>query len=107
MEEQTMKRISINLLLIFSLLLDLVGSATAQATYTSPTDKPGPAVDKLLFKAFNLDRAPLDLQVGEMDMYYYNLKIAAARQLRDNKKVQLFEAPANTLSLILNPASAP
>ncbi|MFN8489788.1 MAG: ABC transporter substrate-binding protein [Caldilineaceae bacterium] len=102
-----MKRISINLLLILSLFMGLVGSAAAQATYTAPTDKPGPAVDKLLFKAFNVDRAPLDLQAGEMDMYYYNLKIAAARQLRDNKKVQLFEAPANTLSLILNPAPAP
>jgi peptide/nickel transport system substrate-binding protein len=35
------------------------------------------------------------------------LKIAAARELQNNDKVKLYEAPANTLSLILNPAPAP
>src|SRR6476469_936040 len=102
-----MKRTAFNLLMILGLLLGTVSITAAQSTYTPPNDKPGPAVDKLIFKAFNVDRAPLDLQAGEMDMYYYNLKIAAARQLRTDKRVQLFEAPANTLSLILNPAPAP
>lgn len=94
-------------LLLLALLLSTTASIVAQDGYTPPTDQPGPAVDKLYFKAFNVDRAPLDLEAGEMDIYYYNLKIAAARKLRDNKAVQLFEAPANTLSLLLNPAPAP
>jgi len=102
-----MKRIIINLFISLSLLLAMVGAATAQADYEAPTDEPGPAVEKLFFRAFNVDRAPLDLEAGEMDMYYYNLKIAAARELRDNQNLQLFEAPATTLSLILNPAPAP
>ena len=48
--------------------------------------KPGPAVERLYFKAFNVDRAPLDLEAGEMDLYYFNLKNCrgprAARQRR-------------------------
>ena len=82
-------------------------SASVLAQYTPPHDEPGPAVERLYFKAFNVDRAPLDLQAGEMDLYYFNLKIAAARELRDKEGIQLYEAPASTISLILNPAPAP
>ena len=82
-------------------------SFTALAQYTPPHEKPGPAVERLYFKAFNVDRAPLDLEAGEMDLYYFNLKIAAARELRDTEGIQLYEAPASTISLILNPAPAP
>ncbi|MFZ4657589.1 MAG: ABC transporter substrate-binding protein, partial [Caldilineaceae bacterium] len=102
-----MKRFILHLVLLCALFLNGSALTLAQDDYTPPTDQPGPAVDTLYFKAFNVDRAPLDLEAGEMDMYYYNLKIAAARKLRDNKEIQLFEAPANTLSLILNPAPAP
>lgn len=97
----------LRLILLFALLINSAVVLFAQDDYTPPTDQPGPAVDKLYFKAFNVDRAPLDLEAGEMDLYYYNLKIAAARKLRDNKDIQLFEAPANTISLLLNPAPAP
>lgn len=97
----------LRLLLLLAFLINAAAAAFAQDDYTPPTEQPGPAVDKLYFKAFNVDRAPLDLAAGEMDLYYYNLKIAAARKLRDNKDVQLFEAPANTISLLLNPAPAP
>ena len=82
-------------------------SSSALAQYTPPHEKPGPAVERLYFKAFNVDRAPLDLEAGEMDLYYFNLKIAAARELRDTEGIQLYEAPASTISLILNPAPAP
>ncbi|MCB0062439.1 MAG: hypothetical protein KDE19_09995 [Caldilineaceae bacterium] len=101
-----MIRRSIPIVLLLSLLLPWSGSALAQEEYTPPTAKPGPAVETLYFKSFNVDRAPLDIEAGEMDLYYYNLKIAAARELRDNDTVNLYEAPANTLSLILNPAPA-
>lgn len=97
----------LRLMLLLALLINAAVAAFAQDDYTPPTDQPGPAVDKLYFKAFNVDRAPLDLEAGEMDLYYYNLKIAAARKLRDHKDIQLFEAPANTISLLLNPAPAP
>ncbi|MEZ4864369.1 MAG: ABC transporter substrate-binding protein [Caldilineaceae bacterium] len=98
----------LRMFLLLSLVLGVSASALAQETYTPPSDdQPGPAVDKLYFKAFNVDRAPLDLEAGDMDLYYYNLKIAAARELRDHKAVKLYEAPANTISLILNPAPAP
>lgn len=82
-------------------------SSSALAQYNPPHEEPGPAVERLYFKAFNVDRAPLDLEAGEMDLYYFNLKIAAARELRDNEGIQLYEAPASTISLILNPAPAP
>ncbi len=98
----------IHMLLTVSLLLPWAAVAHAQEEeYTPPTDQPGPAAETLYFKSFNVDRAPLDLEAGEMDLYYYNLKIAAARELRDNETVNLYEAPANTLSLLLNPAPAP
>ncbi|MDE0142629.1 MAG: ABC transporter substrate-binding protein [Caldilineaceae bacterium] len=82
-------------------------SASVLAQYDPPHEEPGPAVERLYFKAFNVDRAPLDLEAGEMDLYYFNLKIAAARELRDKEGIQLYEAPASTISLILNPAPAP
>ena len=81
-------------------------TATAQSSYEPPHDLPGPAVDTLVFRAFDVDRAPLDLLAGEMDIYYYNLKISAAKELQ-NEDVKLYESPASTISLILNPAPAP
>ena len=74
--------------------------------YAAPHDLTGPAVETLIFRAFDVDRAPLDMQAGEMDLYYYNLKISAARELRE-QDIQLLEAPATTISLLLNPAPAP
>jgi hypothetical protein len=74
-------KLFLNLLIIFSLLLSLTGVAAAQDDYQPPTDQPGPAVEKLFFKAFNVDRAPLDLQAGEMDMYYFNLRSAGQHPL--------------------------
>ncbi len=74
--------------------------------YEAPHELTGPAVDTLIFRAFDVDRAPLDLQAGEMDLYYYNLKISAAKELQA-QDIQLFEAPATTISLLLNPAPAP
>ena len=96
-----LKVVPISLAIMFGL------SSSVLAQYSPPHEEPGPAVERLYFKAFNVDRAPLDLEAGEMDLYYFNLKIAAARELRDNEGIQLYEAPASTISLILNPAPAP
>jgi peptide/nickel transport system substrate-binding protein len=69
----------------------------------------GPALDSLIFSSFNVDQAPLQIQNGEMDLYLFGLKIDAARQLAEKAPdaIDLIEAPASTLSLILNPAPAP
>ncbi|MBT3275031.1 MAG: hypothetical protein HN368_17885 [Spirochaetales bacterium] len=74
---------------------------------TPPHDKPGPASDKLLFRAFDVDRASRDLQAGNMDLYMFGLKIDAAERLQRDDKFSLYQAPASTVSLLLNPASAP
>ena len=82
------------------------GSTSAVAAEPNPTQT-GPAVDKVLFKAFHVDRAPLDLEQGNMDLYLFGLKTPAATELRNADDLQIFEAPATTLSIILNPAPAP
>ncbi len=88
-----------------SLLLALSTAAVIQAA--PPAQEPGPAVDRVFFKAFNVDRAPLDLQQGNMDLYIFGLKTAAAAELRASTDIAIYQAPATTLSLILNPAPAP
>jgi peptide/nickel transport system substrate-binding protein len=75
--------------------------------YEPPHDEPGPAVDRLLFRSFDVDRAPRELEAGNMDLYLFSLKTAAAEELRDDADVQLYQAPSTTLSLVLNPAPAP
>ncbi len=88
-----------------SLLLALSTAVVIQAA--PPAQEPGPAVDRVFFKAFNVDRAPLDLQQGNMDLYIFGLKTAAAAELRASTDIAIYQAPATTLSLILNPAPAP
>ena len=67
---------------------------------------PGPAADKITFSAFNVDQAPLNIQNGDMDLYLFSLKTAGAQSLEGTEGVRLIQAPASTLSLILNPAPA-
>jgi peptide/nickel transport system substrate-binding protein len=75
--------------------------------YEPPHSQPGPAVDTLFFRSFHVDRAPLELASGNMDLYYFGLRTDAALDLKDDPTIQLYEAPSTTLSLILNPAPAP
>ncbi len=84
------------------------GVAIAQSDgYEPPHDRPGPASDSIVFRAFHVDLAPQELGRDAMDMYVFNLKTEAAQALRDDEEIQLFEAPASMISLILNPAPAP
>ena len=71
-----------------------------------PHDKPGPAAERLLYNSFFVDRAPLDIEAGNMDLYLFGLKTEAAQDLRGTEGVELIDAPATTVSLILNPAPA-
>ena len=92
---------------ILALAFLFLVSMEVVATPDPPHSKPGPAVDKLYFRAFDVDRAPRDMEAGHMDLYMYNLKTAAAQALRGNTDFSLYTAPASTLSLLLNPAPAP
>ena len=86
------------------------GGVTPQApggTVVPPHQQPGPATERLFFTSFHVDRAPLELEQGSMDLYIFGLKVLAAREVRNNPDVKLFEAPSTMLSLILNPAPAP
>ena len=105
-------RLRLPLILGLTLLLGLVagsGAVLAQSgeDYRPPHDRPGPAVDTLHYRSFNVDLAPQELQRDEMDMYIFNLKTDAAQALRGDDSIELYEAPASTISLILNPAPAP
>ena len=86
--------------------LFVLGCAVS-AVAEPPHDRPGPAADRILFRAFDVDRAPRDLEAGRMDLYLYSLKTAAAQRLRGRDDFALYEAPASTVSLLLNPAPAP
>ena len=99
----------VRLLLTLSVVLLLVLALAAGSAYAAGPEQAqkGPAVDKVYFKAFHVDRAPLDLEQGNMDLYLFGLKTAAATELRGDDDLQIFEAPASTISLILNPAEAP
>ncbi len=67
---------------------------------------PGPAADRLIFSAFNVDQAPIEITQDKMDLYLYGLKAAGAEELAGAEGVRVIQAPASTLSLILNPAPA-
>ena len=67
---------------------------------------PGPAADRLIFSAFNVDQAPIEITQDKMDLYLYGLKAAGAEELAGAEDVRVIQAPASTLSLILNPAPA-
>ncbi len=85
-----------------------ISLALALPAVTAAQDPvPGPATDTIRFNAYSVDRAPLEIQAGTMDLYLYGLRTEAAQELRDAEGVQLFQAPATSLSLVLNPAPAP
>ena len=52
--------------------------AAAQDATAAATGPTGPAVDKIIFSAFNQDQAPLDIQNNNMDLYLFGLKTAGA-----------------------------
>ena len=92
---------------LLSAALWLTASASVLLADTPPHNRPGPAVDTLRIRAFDVDRAPRDLEAGNMDLYLFSLKITAAQRLKGNRDFELYEAPASTLSLLLNPAPSP
>ncbi|GBC75083.1 hypothetical protein HRbin06_00396 [archaeon HR06] len=97
-----MKRI-IFFFLISLLILNL---AFAQE-YKVPHNERGPAVDRIIFKAFAIEIAPTALEKGDMDIYFFSLRTQEAKSLLGKEDVKLYQSPASMISLILNPAPAP
>jgi peptide/nickel transport system substrate-binding protein len=95
------------ILLTLSLLSMLALGAVSAQTYQPPHSQPGPASDILRFRAVSNDVASNALRNGDIDMYVFSLKTEAAKQLEGAQGVATYNAPASTLSLILNPAPAP
>jgi peptide/nickel transport system substrate-binding protein len=81
-------------------------AASPELALAQDGSQAGAATDVLTFSAFNVDQAPLNIQNGDMDLYLFGLKTAGAQSLEGDQNVRLINAPASTLSLILNPAPA-
>ena len=88
--------------------LELAPGVLAQSPdeYQPPHDRPGPASERIHFQSFHVDLAGQSLQNGDMDFYLFSLKTEAARQLQDSTDITMYQAPATSISLILNPAPA-
>ena len=107
LKQQRLVRFALWLVPLSAALVAAGGVALAQSDdYAPPHDRPGPASDRIIFRAFHVDLAAQELTRDSMDMYVFSLKTEAAQALRDDEDIQLVEAPASMISLILNPAPA-
>ncbi len=88
--------------------ISIAPQAAAQGdSYEPPHQNPGPASDRIRFRSVHVDLAGASLEAGDIDYYMFSLKTEAARRIRENQDVTLYQAPASTISLLLNPAPAP
>jgi peptide/nickel transport system substrate-binding protein len=101
------RRFALTTALLAALLPATVVAQEDTSSDQPPHDMPGPAAERLLYNSFFVDRAPLDIEADAMDLYLYGLKTEAAQDLRGTEGVELIDAPATTVSLLLNPAPAP
>ena len=83
-----------------------IGARAAVARAAAQDPAIGPAAERLIFSAFNVDQVPIEIVQDNLDLYLYGLKSAGAEELADAEEVRVIRAPASTLSLILNPAPA-
>ena len=99
----------LGLIIVLVLVLAGFGSVFVLPTmaYEPPHTKAGPAVERVYFKAFHVDIAAASLERGDMDLYIYSLKTIMAEKFKDTPGVHMYQAPATSLSLILNPSPAP
>ncbi|ABM80676.1 ABC transporter substrate-binding protein [Hyperthermus butylicus] len=90
----------IALILIAVFVLPSLGVAiTAQAQ-----GEKGPASDKVIWKQVTLEQVVQALKSGDIDVYLFGLRPAAAQQLVGEKGIELYQAPAGLVDLGLNPA---
>ena len=72
-----------------------------------PHKNPGPATDTINFSAYAVEIAPKEIEAGDLDFYIFSLKTPAAEKLRDKDGIDVHQAPASMVSIVLNPAPAP
>lgn len=94
--------------LVLALLLALLVVNPVFAKYQPPHSMPGPAADRIIFKGgVPVDVAPSVLENKGIDLYLSGLNVVGAKELLRRSDVKVLEAPASSISIVLNPASAP
>ncbi len=96
-----------SILLSIIITLILTSSIAAYARYQPPHTRPGPAADKVSFRAFAQEIVPAALEKGDIDLYLYTLRTETAKEILDKPGIELYRAPATYNAIILNPAPAP
>ncbi len=96
-------------LLVLSILLLalLISTAPAFAQYRSPHTKPGPAVDKVIYKKVDLPLALKALEAGDIDIYQFGLRGTQAKVALGTRGISVYTAASGLFDIILNPAPAP
>ena len=93
-------------LILYILITSMFITLIAGEEYIPPHNNPGPAVDRILFKKVDQDLAPKLIERGDIDLYFYSLKISTAREYMKSESVKIYQAPSTTISILLNPAPA-
>jgi peptide/nickel transport system substrate-binding protein len=94
--------------IVIVLLLIILVSTPVFAKHQPSHTTPGPAIDRIIFKGgIPVDVAPKILENKEIDLYLSSLKIEGARELIGKSSVRILQAPASSISIVLNPAPAP
>ncbi|MBI3116842.1 MAG: hypothetical protein HYZ12_05860, partial [Thaumarchaeota archaeon] len=94
--------------LVLALLLALLVVNPVFAKYQPPHSRPGPAADRIIFKGgVPVDVAPSVLENKGIDLYLSGLNVVGAKELLGRPDVKVLEAPASSISIVLNPAPAP
>ncbi|MEM2876000.1 MAG: ABC transporter substrate-binding protein [Candidatus Bathyarchaeia archaeon] len=101
------KKVLIYILLPIIINPLLTSSITVYSQYQPPHTEPGPAVDRLRFKAFAQDIAPAALEKGDIDLYLYTLRTAMVKELANKPGINLYRAPSTSIAILLNPSPAP
>ena len=103
-----MKKLSIKILSLLIISMLVIGATNeSQLKYSGPHNQPGPATDIINFSAYDVGIASKELESGKMDMYIYSLKTPAAQSLKNRTDIDVYKAPASTVSIVLNPAPSP
>jgi peptide/nickel transport system substrate-binding protein len=91
-------RVLATALLLVIVLTPFTALVAAQA------QEKGPAADRIIWKRVTLEAVVEALRTGEIDVYLFGLRPAAAQQLVGERGIALYQAPAGLVDLGLNPA---
>ncbi|ALL01597.1 hypothetical protein Pyrde_1554 [Pyrodictium delaneyi] len=94
-----MKRI-LALIVLALFMLPTLGIATHAAAQAEK----GPATDRIIWKSVSLDKVAAALETGDIDVYLFSLRPAAAQELTGKPGIKLYQAPSGLVDIGLNPA---